>query len=244
MSSFYVIFSANTEKIAGFLYIRKKQLHMPDYLLHFITYSGLLIGVMLIAEASYRWLHLPSEWTRKIAHIGSGIVALSYPDVLNNHWVVFALTVSFTIILYTSKKMGLFGSIFSVGRKSYGELFFVWSSWLLFWLFQYTGSVIYFYLPFSIVVFADPAAALVGKNFPIKRYLAIGNQKSFGGSLAFFIIALALSYYFFQQAGIHYFIWLSFLHASALTVVEAISFKGSDNLTIPLISVFYIYLFI
>lgn len=215
---------------------------MNENIYLFIAYSLLLIIVMLVADFSYRFFKINAEWSRKIAHIGSGIVALTYPDYIHNHWVVFALSLSFTIILYASKKLRLFPSIFEVDRKSYGELFFVWTSWLLFLLYQYTGEVIYFYLPFSIVVFADPMAALVGKSFPLKKYKIFGNTKSIGGSLAFFVVSFALSYYFFSKTAFSGNVFLiSLVHAAVLTFVEAISTKGTDNLTIPLVSVLFIY---
>ncbi len=208
----------------------------------FLLYSLALVGVMLIAEAAYRLFKVPTEWSRKIAHVGSGIVALSYPDFIQNHFIILALTVSFTIILYTCKKMGWFPSIFSVGRKSYGELLFVWSSWLLFWLYQYTGENIYFYLPFSVVVFADPMAALIGKSFPVKVYSIFNHNKSFGGSLAFFIVTFILSYYFLTMtAWSHNILFISILHSIVLTLVEAVSVKGWDNLSIPLVSVLFLY---
>lgn len=215
---------------------------MMNQLIIFTTYSALLIAVMLIAESSYKFLKLNTEWTRKIAHIGSGIIALSYPVYQNTHWGVFALTISFTIILYTSKKMGLFQSIFSVERKSYGELFFVWSTWLLFILYQYSGNVSYFYLAFSSVVFADPVAALVGKPFPLKKYTIFGNTKSIGGSFSFFVVSFALSYYYLLQTGsVMNILLISLTHALVLTIIEAVSSKGLDNLTIPIASVLFIY---
>ncbi len=211
----------------------------------FLVYSLALLFVMLIAELAYKVLKLDSEWTRKIAHIGSGIVALSYPLFIQNHLVVLALTISFTIILYISKKFELFSSIFSVDRHSYGELFFVWSSWLLFWLYQYTGNPLYFYLPFGVVVFADPAAALVGKAFPVKKYRLLGHQKSIGGSLAFFAVSFILAYFL----AIHYLaetnvFLFSLTQALILTLVEAVSHKGWDNFTIPLVSVILIYIWL
>jgi len=214
-------------------------------MLVFLEYSAALIFVMLLAESAYRLLKLNTEITRKIAHIGSGIVALTYPRFIDNHWIVFALTLSFTLILFTSKKMGWFQSIFSVSRKSFGELFFVWSSWILFMIYQFTGQSIYFYLPFSIVVFADPVAALVGKSFPIKKYHVLGNQKSFGGSLAFFIVTFLLSYYilqYFNFSSQNRFL-LAALHAILLTLTEAFSIKGWDNFTVPFISVLILNLF-
>jgi len=215
---------------------------MNENLLLFLVYSVLLLIVMLIADFLYRFFKLNAEWSRKIAHIGSGLIALTYPDYIENHWVVFALSLSFTMILYASKKLNLFPSIFEVARKSYGELFFVWTTWLLFLLYQYTGEVIYFYLPFSVVVFADPLAALIGQRIPLRKYKIVGNNKSFGGSLAFFIVAFLLSYYFFNKTAVSGDVLiLSFLHAALLTFVEAISTKGTDNLTIPLVSVLFIY---
>jgi len=215
---------------------------MMNELIIFSIYSALLIGVMLIAEFAYKVFKINTEWTRKIAHVGSGIIALTYPMYHNTHWTVLGLTLSFTIILYTSKKMGLFQSIFSVERNSYGELFFVWSTWLLFMLYQFSGDVSYFYLAFSSVVFADPMAALIGKPFPVKKYTTFGNTKSFGGSFSFFIVSFALSYFYLLEVGSSMNILLfSITHAFILTLVEAISSKGLDNLTIPIASVLFIY---
>jgi len=209
----------------------------------FLIYSTALLIVMFIAEGAYRIFKLDTEWTRKIAHVGSGIVALAYPLYIDNHLIILAITISFTIILYSSKKLGLFPSIFSVGRKSYGDLVFVWSSWLLFLLYQNTGEIIYFYLPFSVVVFADPTAALVGKSFPVKTYTIFNNTKSFGGSSAFFIVTFLLSYYFLNKTSwVDNIVLYSLLHAAVLTVTEAISVKGWDNLTIPAVSVIFLYL--
>ncbi len=206
----------------------------------FLIYAIALILVMLLAEMAYRWLKLDTEWTRKIAHVGSGIVALTYPKFIDNHWVVLALTLSFTFILYFSKKMGWFQSIFSIERKSYGELFFVWTTWFLFLIFQATGNPIYYYIPFAIVVFADPAAALIGKSLPLRTYEIKGHQKSFGGSLSFFIVSLFIMVLFFPASDFsgNFFTLFVVIMALILTLVEAFSFKGLDNLSIPIVALF------
>ena len=211
----------------------------------FLIYSIALIGVMLVAELAYRFLHLPVEWSRKIAHVGAGIVALTYPKYIDNHLVVLALTLSFTLILFISKKLKLFPSIFAIERKSYGELFFVWSTWLLFVLFQVTNQVIYFLLPFAIVVFADPAAALVGQSFPIKNYAIKGHQKSLTGSLSFFLISLFLTVLFVPALNVDSInFWLfAVFFAIMITIVEAVSSKGLDNLTIPLAAILLLKLY-
>jgi len=208
----------------------------------FLLYSLVLIGVMLLAEISYRVFKLNTEATRKIAHVGSGITALTYPVFINNYWVVLGLTISFTFILFACKKIGLFPSIFSVGRKSYGELLFVWSSFFLFWWYQHTGEQIHFYLPFSILVFADPVAAIVGKYLPIKIYRIFNHIKSLGGSVAFFITTFLLSYYFLSGISLENIYLISLLHTVFLTITEGVSVKGWDNLTIPSASLIFLHL--
>jgi len=215
---------------------------MTHDLMIFGIYSVILFAGMLFGEFLYNVLKLNSEWTRKVIHVSSGIVSLSYPSFIDTHWIVLAITINFTIILYASKKMGWFQSIFSVGRKSYGELFFVWSTWFLFLISQTTGEWSIYYLAFSPVVFADPAAALIGKPFPFKKYTVFGNTKSFGGSFSFFIITFLLTFFFLNYTGhTENLIILSLGHAFLLTIVEAISSKGLDNLTIPIASVLFLY---
>ena len=207
----------------------------------FLVYSLVLIGVMLVAELTFRFLHFTTEWTRKIAHIGAGIVALTYPHFIHNHLVVLALTVSFTLILLISKKLDIFPSIFEVDRTSYGELFFVWTTWLLFLLYQTTNQVIYFYLPLAIVVFADPVAALIGQSLPIVKLY----KKSFGGSLAFFIISLFLTVLFMPAdkfENISFWLFAIF-YALMLTITELVSYQGLDNMSIPLAAVLLLKLF-
>ena len=225
-----------------FYIFAKILIKMNDFYI-FLIYSVALLSIMLLSQFLYKKFRLNNEWTRKFAHLGSGIIALTYPAYVTNHYLVLALTISFTLILFFSKKLGYFKSIFGVGRTSYGDLFFVWSSWLLFWLYQYKHDTIYFYLPFSIVVFADTFAAIIGKYIPLKKLFFFGSQKSIGGSLAFFITTLLLSYYFFQASlHIENIFLYSLLHAMILTLVEALSVKGWDNLTIPVTSVIMIYI--
>ncbi len=211
----------------------------------FLIYSVALIGVMLVAELAYRFLHMPTEWSRKIAHVGAGITALTYPKYIDNHWIVLALTLSFTLILFISKKLKLFPSIFAVERKSSGELFFVWSTWLLFLLYITTGNKIYYYLPFAIVVFADPAAALIGQSFPIKHYTIKGHQKSLGGSITFFIFSLFLTLFIIPAIDLDSIktILFAIFFSIILTMVEAFSFRGVDNISIPLVAIILLKLY-
>ncbi len=217
---------------------------MNDYYI-FVIYLFAFITVLLIAEISYKYYHVSVEITRKIAHIGSGIVALTYPYFADNHWIIFILAIFFTILLQFSKHKGYFPSIFDIERKSIGELLFVWNVWLLFLLYIIFDNEIYFYLPFSIVVFSDSFAAIVGKIMPIKKYRLLGSQKSWGGSFVFFILTMFFTFLFIPASNYDdtYFYLFVFVFSVITTFVEAISFSGFDNMSVPVVAIILLYFY-
>lgn len=193
--------------------------------------------LILFAFCEYLWhkQHWDTEHTRKVAHAGSGIMALSFPYWFSEVIFVLALCGAFLLILALTKRTKWLRSIHAVKRETYGSTMFPLVVCLCFWFYSQKGSLVLFYLPILIMALADPAACLVGRRYPmIKLY----KSKSLGGSLAFFAVALALSIaaflYLHQTTE-----WLVFLPrcaaiAAACTAAEAVTQKGFDNLTIPL----------
>ena len=211
----------------------------------FLIYAVIIFLVLLFIEFIYRKTYLSAEITRKIAHIGSGIIGLTFPLFIDTHWVVFGLALVFSILLLYSKYNGFFPSIFNVKRKSIGELLFVWDTWLLFLLYKNFENDIYFYLPYSVVVFADSLAAVVGKSLPVEKYRFLGSQKSLGGSMFFFVISMFFTLLFMPAANYDdsYFFLFVFVFSVVVTFVEAISFSGFDNMSVPVVAVIMLYFY-
>ncbi len=207
----------------------------------FFIYAAAFIWIFLLAEFSYRKLKLDTECTRKIVHLGTGTIVLTAPYYGASIRIALGLTILFTIIFLIAKKLKMFPAIYNIERESIGELLFAWSSFFLFALYKYTGNVWYFYVPFSMVVYADAASALVGKFFPLRNFYYINEHKSYGGSCAFFVVSFALSYYFFSKMKISHILAYSFMNAFILTLVEAFSKKGWDNLFISVVSVIILH---
>jgi dolichol kinase len=88
-----------------------------------------------------------------------------------------------------------------------------------------------------ILAISDPIAALMGKTWPIGKF-NIGNiHKTLIGSASFFISATLLTFFTFTPTlatTLIQAVLVSAIIAVIATVVEAISTKGYDNLTIPL----------
>ena len=98
-----------------------------------------------------------------------------------------------------------------------------------------------FILPMLILGISDPMAAIVGmslvKNNHKIQIFGIKTKKSLFGSAAFFITSFVISLialYFNRDVFDLKTFWLALLLAFVGTISELVSWRGSDNLTIPL----------
>lgn len=213
---------------------------------------------MLIMSASFlclfgisEWLYIKrgvkSEVTRKISHIGTGILTLLFPIVLDNHWEVLILCTSFLILLTLSIKFKFLKGINDVDRTTYGSVLYPIAVYLVYLAYSQTGDLNHFYSPILILAISDPLAALIGKKLPWIPYSVGSERKTLSGSLAFALSAAIISIVLLESGGATWGL------STALTVlsvavfsafVEAISRKGWDNLWIPIavLSVYWISL--
>lgn len=219
---------------------------MSDELKYLLFLATLFALLFASAELLRRIFYVKGEYTRKYVHILTGIFTLLFPVLLGSFWSVLLLCSLFAVILLLSKKWNQLRSIHGVKRNTHGSFWYPVAVCLAFFVFQYTGSRLFFYLPILIMAFADPLAALVGQRFPIKKYSLFKSAKSFGGSLAFFftafIISVALILYI-TRTPLASLIVVSFITGIVTAFTEALSTKGSDNISIPVAAILALILF-
>ena len=199
-------------------------------------YLGALVAV---ADLLSRLLPKDPELTRKIVHIGSGNVILLAWWLNISRQVIVSAAIIAAIIAITSYIIPILPSIESVGRKSYGTLFYAISIGILsacFWQDRPQYTVI----GILIMAWGDGMAAIIGQRFGRHTY-KIGNiTKSWEGSLAmatasFLVAELVL----LSVEGNSWQISLvSIIVALIATILEAFSKLGLDNLSVPLSSGF------
>ncbi|WP_221393042.1 hypothetical protein [Dyadobacter sp. NIV53] len=146
------------------------------------------------AEFLYHRKKVKAEWTRKIVHIGTGILTLTFPVLLHSHWQVLFLCGSFLIILLISLRYNMLPSINNIGRFSYGSILYpvvVYGTYLIYT--HVEKGLIMYYLPILILAICDPVAALTGKHYPFGSYRIGGNNKTLSGSLSFFIVCILIT---------------------------------------------------
>jgi len=213
---------------------------------HTIIMSLLFIVIFAIAEMGYHFLKLKVEITRKFVHIASGILCLTFPYYIQNKWLVLVLTVNFFLLLVISVKFNFLKSINGVERKTYGSFLFPFTIFILYCFYEFTDLKIYYYLPLLIFALSDPIGALIGKKYPLKKYSLFGQFKSVGGSLAFLVSAVIICLIYFNLFPITETntIVLTLIIALVSTITEGISFKGTDNITVPLVVALVMFLFL
>lgn len=207
--------------------------------------TGILAAAFLslfgFAEILYHRYKVKAELTRKIVHVGTGLLTLLFPLMLSNHWWVLFLCASFALILLLSLKFHFLPSINAIDRESAGSLAYPVSVYAAFLFYDlYDKHLVYFYLPILILAISDPVAALVGKKWPWGEYKMGADKKTLAGSIGFLISAFAVCVTLLvllsgsEPISLGRLVIKSFGLALAGSIAEGITSKGYDNIAIPL----------
>jgi phytol kinase len=202
--------------------------------------SLLICGVFLAAIrfASMRWTLSP-EVQRKLAHVTLGLYSLSLPWIFEAKWQVAVLCgvigTALLALRFTQRlATGWHGMLYSVGRISYGEILFCMSVAGLFAIAM--PRIELYLLPLTTLTLADAAAALVGVRYGRIRYAIDDQTKSWEGSVIFFLVAWLLALVILiltTSIGGWPLILMTLIIAIFAAMVEAISWRGLDNLFVP-----------
>ena len=196
------------------------------------------IAALLVLGLSevLRRLGASQEVSRKAAHIGSGLLACSFPWAFSSPLTVTVLCAGFGGLVLVAKRFGQLQGVHGVDRESHGAVLFPVIIALLFWM--TAGDPLLFSVPILVLTVSDAVAALIGKGYGAFHYKALGEQRSFEGSLAFFIVtfvAVHVPLLLTEETGRLDSVLIAVLIAVLATCVEAISVRGLDNLFIPMI---------
>lgn len=209
---------------------------IPPLWLQIIAVGVWVSLILLSAGGVSRFVKSDSEIVRKIVHIGTGNVILLawWLDIPASIGIAASiLASSFTLLSY---RFPIIPGINSVGRKSLGTFFYSVSIGVLVGWFWYLKQPLYAVLGILIMAWGDGLAALVGQRFGKHKYNVLGGQKSLEGSLTMTVVSFIISYLLLQTLQDNTWeTWLvSIVVAVVATGLEAISFLGIDNLTVPL----------
>ncbi len=195
-----------------------------------------IFALIAAAEGLRRWRGLPSDFTRKVVHIGVGMVMWALPWLFSTPWPFVAACAGFMLLNFLDWKYGFFAAMASTDRSNLGTVYFPFAAGvcaLLFW--DRPRLMIAALMPLT---WGDGLAPVVGRAVGWGRYTVAGHTRTLAGSLTFFAAAwvwtaLAL----WLPPGPPEMAFITAVRTAALVagltaLVEAVSVRGVDNLTV------------
>jgi phytol kinase len=208
-----------------------------------VARAGLVTAFLLVlfvaGEAWRHWGSPPAEWTRKLAHVGAGVVTAAFPWLFAWHWTVLLLAFGFAGIIFGTRRLGWLQSIHGVARRSEGGIYYPIAIYLLFLI---AGDRPVFYLiSLLVLMVSDSLAALLGSEYGKAIYQVETDRRSLEGSAVFLLttfLAVHLPLLLATDTGRWAAVLIAAQIALTVTIFEGISPGGSDNLVVPLATYF------
>ena len=206
-----------------------------------ILYIGLVIGISgLFSKAS-------KEASRKFIHIMLAnwwIIAMIFFD---NIWIAGILPALFIIINYASYKFDIIKSMErdddSGEEKTLGTVFYAVSLLIVVMLcFGFFKNTIIGLVGILVMGYGDGFAAIAGKSIKSKEFSILGGKKSLAGCSTMFIISLIIISCALAYFNVQFWYIKSIIIALVATIFEAISVKGTDNLTVPILTTLMVWM--
>ena len=206
-----------------------------------ILYIGLVIGISgLFSKAS-------KEASRKFIHIMLAnwwIIAMIFFD---NIWIAGILPALFIIINYASYKFDIIKSMErdddSGEEKTLGTVFYAISLLIVVILcFGFFKNTIIGLVGILVMGYGDGFAAIAGKSIKSKEFSILGGKKSLAGCSTMFIISLIIISCALAYFNVQFWYIKSIIIAIVATIFEAISVKGTDNLTVPILTTLMVWM--
>ncbi len=203
--------------------------------------SILYIGLVLLTsklldkkskEASRKYIHimLSNWWIIVMIFFDSIIYASIMPAI-------------FIVINTFSYKFKLIKSMEREENDGFGTIYYAITLFILAIFTMYIKNPIIGLSGIFAMGYGDGFAAIIGQKIKSKEYKIFGCTKTVAGSLTMLIISLIILIPIFGYLQIDLFLIKALLIAILATVLEFVSVKGLDNITVPLIVSLFTYIF-
>lgn len=181
-------------------------------------------------EASRKYIHIMlSNWW---------VIAMIFFD---NMFAAAFVPALFVIINYLSYKKGLIKVMERTkndkNKDSLGTVYYALSLFILALItFGPLNNPTIGLCGIFVMGYGDGLAAVIGKNVKSRAYKIKGNQKTLAGSATMFVVTLIIIFMFLKYIETEYVLIKAIIVSIIMTIIEAISIKGTDNITVPIIT--------
>ncbi|NJN54300.1 MAG: hypothetical protein HC804_05795 [Anaerolineae bacterium] len=150
-----------------------------------LTYVFAIIG---LAEGLRRWRGYSSGFTRKVIHIGVGMMSWFLHLLFTNPWPFVAACAAFMVINLLDWRYGFFAAMASSDRSNLGTVYFPFAAGvvaLLLW--DQPPLMVAALMPLT---WGDGMAPVVGKAYGRHPYTIAAHTRTVEGSLGFLVACL------------------------------------------------------
>ena len=199
--------------------------------------AGLLAACVATAAVLRRRQLIGGEASRKLVHIGMGLICAAFPWLFHSSGPVFLIAgIACAVIVTVNRIPTLAPVLRDIDRSSEGEFYFPLGVALCFHFSR--GEPALYCPPILMLALADALAALMGKRFGRARFTTGEGYKTWEGSLAFVLAAsltTAITLLFVSSEPLHKILLIALLLGLVGAMLEAVAWRGLDNLLLPLV---------
>lgn len=200
-----------------------------------------IFAIIGTAELLRRHLGYGSGFTRKVIHIGVGMMSWGLHFLFDNPWFFVVACVSFMVINYLDWRYGFFLSMASKDNSNLGTVYFPLAAGIvaiLFW--PQPPLMVAALMPLT---WGDGLAPVIGQAYGKRTYFVRQHMRTLEGSAGFFVAGFVFTWLA---------LWLipgtpvispitavfpALVITITTTLVEAVSIWGLDNLTITAVAI-------
>ena len=218
---------------------------LNNNLLGIIICTVYIFSIIGLAELLRRRRGYTSGFTRKVIHIGVGMMTWGLVYIFTSPWPFIGTCLVFTLLLYLDYKYELVPAMASSDKSNKGTIYFPMAAAagvLVFW--EQPALMVASLMPLT---WGDGLAPVVGKAYGRRAYFVASHMRTVEGSAGFFVFGMLFTWLA---------LWVmpgpptitpstAFLPAFVITFcttfVEAVSIKGIDNLTITAVALLLLH---
>ena len=207
------------------------------------------IYVAILLIVSEKILDKYPEGSRKFLHIMTGNIAFLLPVFVTKEVMAFLAAgpfILFTFLMSPYTPIKKIRGKTSAAGHGMGLVYYSITWTILAYLFF--DNMVVIAIGILSMSYGDGLASVIGIKFGKKKYKVLGDEKSYVGSFSMFIftfITMIVALFYYNINVTFYVILVLLFIAFIASIVEGLTPKGLDNLTVPFVCVFiYWYVFL
>lgn len=195
-----------------------------------------IFGMIGLAEGLRRWRGYDSSFTRKVIHIGVGMLSWFLPFLFDNPWPFVAACLVFAVLNLLDWRFGFFAAMASHNRTNLGTVYFPLAAAvvaIVFW--SQPPLMVAALMPLT---WGDGLAPVIGAAYGRRTYSVHTSIRTVEGSVGFFVAGFIFTWLAlwvmpgFPEITAVEAILPALVIMSVTTLIEAVSVFGLDNVTV------------